>query len=669
MQELRRTMNRGRPRGSGLDLTIHFGIFALMLAVTMPRLVRSFCPAWDVLDTSWAWLLGYAQQHHLQWGTDLVFTYGPLGFLTHSYFYSDHSLWGVSATARLLSWFALGIGFAAIVRQLAPDDRPKSRTTVPVALAWIIGASFLHLSTQATVIGVLLLMLALDTERRRKCATALVLGGALLALGALIKSTGLIVSLFALALYPALWRYARGRRCMSYLCVLPILSFLITFCALWLLASQSLPHLGVYLRGTWAIASGYTPAMSIPALRSQILSALIILALLAAVLAGLFFRGEKIRVAQCLLLGGLAFWAWKEGFTRPEAGYFRHPLHFYGVMLLIASVGTAIVPRGSAPRLDIGIYAAYALALYFSLQGYPVLSLSYQHVFNNYEKYLALIGSQSNRTAEQHIETTAIAAQFKLPGPLLEAVGDASVNVIPWSLMMAQGYRMSVNPSPVIQAYSAYTPYLDQINARQVWANRSAAKIIYSYQTIDRRYPVFDEPATFRALLRCYRTAYAGRRFAVLSRIACTPPTLLALGPPQNRSLGRWIRIPARARYAQIRVHTTLFGHLMTILFKPGEVRISFRLADGSLKGPYRFIYPIARDGLFIKYFVASQADSEQLFTGHATSLPRITAIRIASSPDSPDYARHLQIRFLRDSAARDRLAVAARPAPRHAIR
>src|SRR5262249_5977518 len=42
----------------------------------------------DTADASWCAVLEYAHQHGLQFGTDIVFTYGPLGFLATPYLFS-----------------------------------------------------------------------------------------------------------------------------------------------------------------------------------------------------------------------------------------------------------------------------------------------------------------------------------------------------------------------------------------------------------------------------------------------------------------------------------------------------------------------------------------------------------------------------------------------------
>ena len=662
MRELKRSKDHGERPSQELGWTIHFGVFALMLAVTMPRLVRSFCPAWDKLDTSWAWMLGYSLQHHLQWGKSVLFTYGPLGFLSRAYFYSDHALWGLTATARLVSWFILGLGFACILRRLVPDCRPFARTTLPVAIGWIVGASFVHLAAQSTFLGVLLLALAMVEQSATGIMIASILSGSLLALGSLIKSTSLIISLFVLLVYPALWWYAGHRRDAPHRAFVPLLSFFITFCALWLISSQSLAHLPAYFSGTWAIASGYTPAMSIPGMPLQITSALIILSLLAAAPMGLLVGGRNVRLAQCLLLGVIAFWAWKEGFTRQDWGYFRHPMIFYGIALLIASAGTVLLSKENAWQLRLPVYAAYGLAFWFSMQGYPLGSVSYAHVLDNYKDYLSLISSRSRRATVQRGQTTAIRREYKLTNAVLNDVGRESVDVIPWSLMMVQGYRMRLVASPVLQSYSAYTPYLDRMNAHQIWDGGSADKIIYSYHTIDRRYPAFDEPATFRAILTCYRTEYPGEVYSVLTHVACARPQLLATDNPEEGSLGRWIAVPRQASYADIDVRTTVIGHITNILYKPGLVWLYFKLSDGRIKGPYRFIYAVGGDGLFVKYFLGSQSQADLLFSAKTSALCRIDAIKVTTSPplstsplatdsaQSPSYAQHFEIRFLREA-------------------
>lgn len=644
------------PQPTKPRLTIHLGLFALLLAVSMPQLLKSYSLTHDPLDSSWTWMMGYALQHHLQWGKSIVFTYGPLGFLADTYFYSDHLLWALSATARLTSWLVFGLGFAWILRRLDSDGPPFPKATLPVAVGWIFGACFLSLSDQSAVLGVLLLVLAIAEQDGALVSVELTLSGSLLALGALIKATGLIVSLFALLVYPALWRYARGRKSALHLSLIPLLSFSISFCALWLCASQAFANLPAYFHSTWAIVSGYTPGMGtpdmpFPILKVQIRSALLILALLAAVLVMVCLRGTKVRVAQYLLLAGIAFWAWKEGFTLEESAYIRHPTMFYGTALLIASVGTVLHSNQTPRHLRACLYGAYTVALLSSIVGYPPAeSLNYRYMQGNYENYFELMSSGSLRAAEERVQIAAIQKLFKVPAPALNAVGSASVNVMPWSLMLAQGYGLRLVAAPVIQSYSAYTPYLDQLNARQIWDGRAADKIIFSYAALGFRYAPFDEPATFRAIMHCYRAEYVGDPYAVLGRVGCAPSDMSAAGGPKEGTLGTWISIPRLASHVEIDLHPNALGTVEDILHKADHIWILFGLPNGLTAGPFELIYPVAKDGLYIRYFITSQADFGRLLAGNTRGLQRIAAFQIVEDHGSMDFPQHFGIRFLTDN-------------------
>src|SRR5258707_15035440 len=64
-------------------------------------------------DPSLSMVLNYAQQQGLQFGTDIVSTYGPLGFLIFPYFASQASSLRVSVTLALCYLVALGLCFVA----------------------------------------------------------------------------------------------------------------------------------------------------------------------------------------------------------------------------------------------------------------------------------------------------------------------------------------------------------------------------------------------------------------------------------------------------------------------------------------------------------------------------------------------------------------------------
>jgi hypothetical protein len=622
-----------------------FSIFFVLLIYTMPWLMDSFAPTGDTLDVSWAWMLGYGLQHHLQWGKSILFTYGPFGFLANPFFYSDHLLWGIAALVQSTIWIIFGLGFVWILSCSLPETKTFSRFVLPVAVAWLIGASLVDLATRSTFIGILLLIFAIDGKRKKISVVFLLTAGICLAFGSLIKSTSLIMAFLLVCIYPLLWWYVHARKQNIILSLLPFLAFAVSLIALWVLAGQDITNLPAYFQGTWAIASGYTPAMSIHGKSLQTVVALIILVLFIITIFMVLLKKERVLLAQGLILGVPVFWAWKEGFTRHDPGFSGgHAMAFFGVALLVAAAGLVLLSGRSQRIAIVNVAGIYLLALVFALPG---ANFDFTNEIANYKIFVSLITSKAHRETQQHEETSAIANQFHLDPALLDAVKNHSVNIIPWNLMMAQGYHMDLVASPIFQAYSVYTPYLDHLNAQQIWKGKSADKVIYTFESIDGRYPIFDEPATFRALLTCYRTEYASDPYTVLSRSQCVKPKLTKVGEPIKSGFNTWVVVPAHASYVDLAVRTTLVGHLMNILYKPDQVHILFKLSDGSIKGPYRFIYPVGSDGLFVKYFINSQNEANRLFAGDASGLQKIDAFRLVTTSKSIDYGNGITSQFL----------------------
>ncbi len=654
-----------KPSGILFNLVV-FSLLFVLLLLTTPRLVDFFAPTNDILDTSWAWMLGYGFEHHLQWGKSILFTYGPLGFLENPYFYSDHLLWGMAALAQLVSWIACGLAFFLILPRLLPTSRGFSYIVIPAIMAWVVGASLLDLASRLAFVGLLLLVLSL-TERGA-VFLSLFFSGFLLALGSLIKSTSLMIALAVVCLYPLLWWYI-GTKIWRRISLIPLLSFVIAFLGLWIAAGQTMGDIPGYLRGTWAIARGYTPAMSLSGYLPQTIVAVAILLFFIATVIVVAIKGDKPRLAQSIVLAVMMFWAWKEGFTRHDLAFFGgHALTFFSTALLISVVILALLLRKSYVIALINLSAMYLLALIFPMLGtlpsnyvvshkslWPSIHLlgwpssSSVNEVMNYRNFVSLLTSKRQRSVLAHKQQNALRQEISSYASIQGTVGHKSVNIIPWDLMAVQGFHLRLLASPVIQSYSVYTPYLDHLNAEQIWDGASADDIIYKFQTIDWRYPIFDEPATFRAILNCYRTRYAKGPLTVLSRVACARPGLVLTARTKTR-FHQWLKVPSNATYTDLGIRTTLVGGLMDILYKPDHVYILFKLADGSVRGPFRFIYPTGNDGLFTRYYLGSAISLGRLFVGDTSGLQRISAIKLIPAKHSQhfmDFSEDIAVRFL----------------------
>ena len=76
-------------------------------------------PAPDLgVDVSWCAVLQWAHEHGPQFGKDIVFTYGPLGYLLAPYCLKPPSYWLILINAALC--FQIALGLCLVAWRLAP---------------------------------------------------------------------------------------------------------------------------------------------------------------------------------------------------------------------------------------------------------------------------------------------------------------------------------------------------------------------------------------------------------------------------------------------------------------------------------------------------------------------------------------------------------------------
>ena len=158
--------------------------FVLSLTfLTVPRI-----PLSNGMESSWSAVLSYAHQKGLQFGTDIVYTYGPLGFLTISHFTRD------AVELRLIVDASLCFGVAAGVCLLAWRLRIGWRLFA-IAVFTLFAANVQEQTQDLLInIGLLCWGLLCACESRSRLRV-LVLCLALLAiLSALTKVTGLVLA-------------------------------------------------------------------------------------------------------------------------------------------------------------------------------------------------------------------------------------------------------------------------------------------------------------------------------------------------------------------------------------------------------------------------------------------------------------------------------------------
>jgi hypothetical protein len=548
------------------------------------------------LDSSWNGGLTMAVHDGLQWGRDIVFTYGPLGFMNgQGLWYGDLGMIAFAYLSSLYVAFCITLVWA--LRRLVG-------ALPAVAIAFLI-VTVLPLIEEAIVVALLLSMRALAGERSERAIYALVLGGATFAaIEVLIKfSAGPVIATFFLIALIGL--RARWWQVCAYLGL-----FAAEILALWLISGQSLGEIPTFLRSTYEIVSGFSAAMvtttDVPAWQVTVATIAA-----AAVMGGLViastqasYRDARARWCGIALMALAAFTVFKEGVVRTDAGHLslffstacilwiaipwaraRWYWMLAGVALIVA-IGWPVRPTGQTNNLDV------------------VANVG--HAFDQVET----LASASRREELREAGRASMEAIYQLEAETLAALQGHTVAIEPWEIGVAWAYDLDWEPLPVFQNYSAYTAKLDAINSEALLSPDGPERLLrenvgavypeFPTRGIDGRFPGWDPPQQARTTLCNFAVVHASQRWQVLARVPDRCGRSRPLGAVEAGPGGA-VEVPAPGPHEVVwaRVDGVEVGGLERLLAFVSHARTRHAIVNG--KRSYRLIPGTAADGLMLR--------------------------------------------------------------------
>jgi hypothetical protein len=548
------------------------------------------------LDPSWNAGLAMATKQGLQFGQEVVFSYGPLGFLQSPYmFYGD-----LGVLAFLFS-AAVHVGFClALVRALA-----RALPLLASAVVAFVLIAVLPLLEQSLLLAVLVALALLEEERPQSLLWAFVLlGASFAAVEALVKlSTGpIVVAIFLLALVGA-----RARRSQ-------VAAFLGLFVAeallLWLATSQSLAAIPDFVANTREIVSGYSTAMirevdvaPWKVTAASIAAALLTVGLVATCRRGRF-RDRRALVAAAALMAIAAFTVFKEGVVRTDAGHLS--LFFSAACVLWIAI-----PWTPERRFWLlgGATAIVLLGLPVRPPGMPTDLDAAGNVRYAFDQARNLL-SPSRRGEAMAVGRHNMRATYRLDPRTRAALAGRTVAIEPWEVGVAWAYDLDWQPLPVFQNYSAYTAGLDRVNAGEAEDPDGPERILrenpllvfpeFPTRDLDSRFPGWDPPEQARAVLCNFAPLRTTERWQVLGRVPDRCGTPRPAGSVEAAA-GETVEVPAPRQGEVVFARIDGAGvegleRVATLLF---HARVRRLLVDGAES--YRLIPETAGDGLLLR--------------------------------------------------------------------
>ena len=522
-----------RDRLRALDpIVVAIAFTILFLPIAKPR------PRTD-LDDSWRLGLSLVHQRGIGAGSGFVFTYGPLGFLN-----APNIVW--------LPGAVLGVAYAVVsafflywllARRLNEWLSPVWAAVLTGGFA-LVGVQALDTPETATLA---LVLWCFDLVRPERLAARLppwvpVVIGSVAAVQLLVKFSVGLVALGA----GAIVCIARPPRLARVLTLGG--SFVGALLVLWLVVGDSLADLPDWLRQSLDIALGYSGAMglSIESDREnpgRYWPWAVLLFALAAYGLWRFARRHGARSIPFVALFVVMSWAFlKMGFVRLDWGH--SPITFLGMGALLATLSWR--PR----RIAVGV-AGVVVALVATLAalattpspetgeqgGLGRVPSTFVDVVKgaptgtlNTARVLRAVVQPSYQERQLEGARQEIRRKIPIPPEVIESLRGREVHASPADIAAVWAYDLAWRPATVFQEYSAYSNYLDDLNADSLRSDRGPDAVLHNQYGIDHRLPEWQSPHAMLELACSYVRTAGDRDWAAFrrSRNRCGAPQLLS---------------------------------------------------------------------------------------------------------------------------------------------
>jgi hypothetical protein len=469
------------------------------------------------IDPSWVEGLYMASERGLDFGTQIVFSFGPLGFLDFPGAYMVDLgrlafLWStlVHLSFCLAVLWASRRAFGLLVGLVVTVFVASMPSSDPVLItAAVVGAA------------------ALLDEWSPRLRLGFALGAGALAGMQLLGSlrAGPVLVLIGLAVLLGLPERRR---------TLPVFlaSLLISFLAFWFATGQGLGNLDDYALNTASVLSGYSSSMVyvLPGRWWQFpgfaLGAAVLVVL--GIAAGRRWDAPR-RVALLVMVAAVAFLMFKHAVVRSSPGS-------AGVCLAaLLAIALALAPHVRRTLAVGAIVLLVGLTYIGNQEGFSPVTFDFQARAESFITQLKYMVKPGGLAEQQLAGREAMRAYYALTPRQLALLRSGSVHVASLEAGVAYAYELDWDPLPVFQQYTAYTERLDRLNAAKLESSSAPDRILWENApvvdptfvsvrpfpgTIDERVPAWDSPAEMVQMLCRYRVEDWDKRWAILRRSA-----------------------------------------------------------------------------------------------------------------------------------------------------
>jgi len=546
----------------------------------------------SLLEESWKTGIDLGIKEGLTWGKDLVFTYGPLGYLmtgitkhgsiTLLNFYYLFAL----ANAAYFIWFLLNkagsiLEFVFLLLMLTLDGQFLFTMDIMTLFFFYVFHAFLWYR-----------------EKKMVCVINVM---AISILSFFMKANaGIIVNVFFIILLAVSYIIRAFSR--------PLHLILLFFHITSIIIFSYVLHVDIirYVINSIEIIKGYSDAMYIPARLNLLVYAIIMLFLFIWPYIrhlSLLLKSMQDQVLAMLTILFM-FLLFKQGFVRADG-----------------HVNTFITGAPFVVWVTFRLSANYRIKNDFYPNAIIIGLLSFiAYEGSKVELVKRGIGYRYFMRSSKKIPMGYEEA-CRLPESFNQEVKGSSVDVVGYLASHVYYNDLNYKPRPIFQSYSAYTSNLLKINAQKYEGCCGPDYVLFHFGSIDNRHPFWDDARMYFPLMTNYRIIDTitnlplGVEFLVFKKDAIKYQSKEHILLDTIIQINTDVKIPASDKllYLEIECEETILGKIKMFLYQPSEVRISLTDAFGS-SDCHRIILPVMEAGVPINHKVKNKEDAYHFF-------------------------------------------------------
>jgi hypothetical protein len=592
-------------------------IYCVSLLYAAVLILPAYCqPIVPGLDASWGFAVNYFPHSNFTFGPDLIFTYGPLGFIAVPQDIAANIGWAMAV--RFTVW---GI----MLWQLARLWISGRHFPAAIIVASLIVSNKLYFYYWDYFLTATILVLFVRLFEEPPHYLELWVVTALMSVSFLVKFTAFVMAFLWFAAYTLGHLWLPGRL-SSWRWRIAVLAGLASGPLAYLIYNPSTSGLILYIKGMLQIASGYAAWMSLPTpanigIFGGAITAATVLCTLDAV------RRRSLRAWPAIVVLLATWMSFRHGFVRSGE---MHASVYCAFAILIFGVLLAQIKASSYTTVLYGVaFCGFTIiALVGVAWRWPVSGRFWWSADANFEQAQRLLRGKEGMAEFVAISEKAfhhsVVEQYK------QTLNQSRVLIFPWDLAYAAGQNFELVPLYATQAYSAYTRYLDTMGAAKI---RQAAPpidyVLMEWKSIDGRHPLLDEPATWTTLY----ANYVPRQSQVDSMLLARRPKPLTVTytPSASKDFhpGIWVQVPRSPtpEAFSIELRPTVVGTLMTAIYKLPLIFVEMRSLSG-ITQTYRVVGDVLTTPQPINCLPQSFEALRQLWSDNRPNDP-IVALRL----------------------------------------